>query len=142
MQDEFKDRRLKYVDLPIAFQHQASDIRITAKQHLRACETLANHLAKKKPSNPKDFEQTEWLKDFVIKTADMNEKIIALLDYMRNTVQEIADDSKELSEDALILDRLRDQSDALGLAWEIRDKAINELYASRKNQLRENKATA
>jgi hypothetical protein len=140
--EEFKDRRLKYVELPNVFKQKASEIDITHKQHLRACEKLAAHLAKQKPSNPKEFEQNEWLKDFVIKSADLNEKTIALLDFLRQTIQEISNDSKELMQDGQILDRLRDQSDALTMAWGNRDKAINDLYESRKGQFRKDQAAA
>lgn len=139
---EFKDRRLKYVELPGVFRMKSSDINVTSKQHLRACEKLATHLARQKTNNPKEFEQNEWLKDFVLKSADLNEKTIQLLDFMRDMIQEISNDSKELMEDATILDRLRDQEEAIVMAVELRDKAINDLYELRKNQFRQDKAVA
>jgi hypothetical protein len=139
---EEKDRRLKYVELPGVFQQQASEINITHKQHLRACIKLATHLAKQKPSNPKEFEQNEWLKDFVMKSADLNEKTTNLLDFVRKIVQEISDDSKALIEDAKILDRLNDQESAILTAWANRDKAINDLYELRKGQFRKDQAAA
>jgi hypothetical protein len=139
---DFKDRRLKYVELPKAFHAKASEINVTSKQHLRACEKLASHLSRQKPGNPKEFEQNEWLRDFVIKSADLNDKTVALLDYLKVTIQEIADDAQNLMPGAQILDRLKDQEEAVLLAWGIRDKAINDLYESRKNKLRQDQAAA
>lgn len=140
--DEFKDRKLKYVELPSQFERKANDIRVTSKQHLRACEKLADTLAKQKPKNPKEFEQNEWLKDFVIKSADLNEKTIELLEYLKKELQEVANDASALMEGAKLHDQLHDQSEVIQMAWDIRDKAIKDLYDIRKLSFRENTATA
>lgn len=142
MSEEFKDRKLKYIDLPKQFERKANEIRVTSKQHLRSCEKLADHLAKLKPKNPKEFEQNEWLKDFVIKSADLNEKTIELLEYLKTELQEVAKDASALMDGAKIHDQLRDQSDVILMAWDIRDKAIKDLYEIRKLSFRENTATA
>lgn len=142
MSDEFKDRRLKYVELPRVFSSKAIDITISAKQHLRACEKLAAYLSKQRPNNQKDFEQNEWLKDFVIKTVALNEKTVALLDYLRVEIQAISDDAKVLADGGKVLDIIRDQSETITMIQNVKDQAVNNLYESRKTQLRENKAIA
>jgi hypothetical protein len=138
--DEFKDRRLKYVQLPQVFHMRASDINITSKQHLRACEKLAIWVSKQKPKNVEDFERVEWLRDFVTKTADLNDKTITLLDYLKTTIQEIADDARALMDGGVVLDRLRDQEDTITMLQRVRDEAIQSVYELRKTHIRESKA--
>lgn len=142
MDDEFKDRRLKYVDLPNVFHARASEISITSKQHLRVCEKMANHLSKQRPSNPKDFERNEWLKDFVIKSAELNERTIQLLDFLREQIADIAIDAKVLMDGGKTLDVIRDQDDAIRTAWYLRDEAIKAIYELKQQSFRENQATA
>lgn len=140
MQDEFKDKRLKYVDAPKIFNQRANDINITAKQHLRACEKLAKHLANKKSKNPKEFEQDEYMKDFVVKSAALNEKTIVLIDYMAEFLTQIAQDATVLIGGAKIMDIVRDQSEAIVLITETRDKLVKDIYEMKKDELRRNKA--
>lgn len=130
------------MDLPRVFQGKATDITISSKQHLRACEKLAGHLAKQRPNNPKDFEQNEWLKDFVMKTARLNEQTISLLEFLRGQLQEIADDSKALTNEAEILDRIRDQEETIKMLQHARDEQVIRTYERRKAQLRENSPAA
>lgn len=140
MDNEFKDRRLKYVDLPKVFHQKANDINITSKQHLRICEKLAGHLSRQKPKTPQEFERVEYLKDFVMKTVAMNESTIGLLDYLKAEIEEISVDAKTLIEGAKMLDVIKDQSEALQAVQELRDKAVISIYELRKDQLRANKA--
>lgn len=130
--DEFKDRRLKYVEMPQVFQRKAGEIGITSKQHLRACERLADHLSKQKPKTPQDFERVEWMKDFVVKSSELNERTIDLLDYLRDMLQEVANDALSLAEGAKIRDVVRDQSDAIEMLTATRDRLINELYGKQR----------
>lgn len=133
--DEFKDRRIKYVELPTTFSAKATEIAITAKQQLRACERLAAHLAKQRPNNPKDFEQNEWLKDFVLKTSKLNEQTISLLDFLKMMVQDISTDAKELMAGGQELDRQRDQEEAIKALQAFRDNHVIQVYERRKTQL-------
>lgn len=142
MQDEFKDRRLKYVDLPRVFEQRASEVRISAKQHLRACERLAGHLSRQKPKDAQEFERVEWMKDFVMKTAELNERTIKLLENLRAELQAVADDAKALIEGGQLLDRLRDQSDVIKLMQAARDAATLKLYEQKRDEFRANQATA
>lgn len=130
--NEFKDRRLKYIELPRIFQAKASEIDITSKQHLRICEKLAKQLASKKPKTAEEFEQVERWKDFVLKSSELNEKTIALIDTIHGMLTEIAEDATPLSENAKDYDRLRDQSETIQMLTNQRDKLINDLYANRK----------
>lgn len=131
--DDFKDRRLKYVDLPRVFHVKANEITIVSKQQLKTCEKLAIHLSKQKPKTPKDFEQNEWLKDFVMKTAKLNEETISLLEYLQATIQEISDDAQALKEGASALDVIRDQQDTIKCIQQVRDNAVQAVYELRKN---------
>lgn len=140
MQNEFKDRRLKYVDAPKAFNQKANDINITAKQHLRACAQLAKHLSNKKSKNPKEFEQDEWMKDFVVKSAALNEKTIVIIDYMAEFLTQIAQDASILIEGSKIMDIVRDQSEAITLISETRDNLVKDVYEMKKDEFRRNKA--
>jgi gas vesicle protein len=134
MSDEWKDRRLKYVELPNQFRHRANDIAIISKQHLRHCQALAKQLAGRKPKTADEFEKVEAMKDFVVKSAELNEKTIELLDYVKSVIQEITNDVTDLSETSLIHDRLKDQSEALQMAWSQRDALINDLYAQKRTE--------
>lgn len=140
MQNEFKDRRLKYVDAPKVFNQKANDINITAKQHLRACAQLAKHLSNKKSKNPKEFEQDEWMKDFVVKSAALNEKTIAIIDYMAEFLTQIAQDASILIEGSKIMDIVRDQSEAITLISETRGNLVKDVYEMKKDEFRRNKA--
>lgn len=131
MSAEWKDRRLKYVELPRTFHARANEIDITSKQHLRHCHKLAQQLAGRKAKTSEEFERIEAFKEFVIKSADLNEKTIELLAYVQSVLQEIADDVQPLCQDSFIHDRLRDQSEALMMAWQQRDTLINVLYAEK-----------
>lgn len=128
IEDEWIDRRLKYIELPHVFYNQANEVNLKAKQHLRACERLAKHLAGKKSTSPKEFEQDEWLKDFVVKTADLNEAMLTLLDYTHSRLTEIAQDALSLLEGGKLQDLIRDQSDAIVMLQNQRDKLIKDLY--------------
>lgn len=131
--NEFKDRRLKYVELPKVFHVKASEINISSKQHLRICERLANHLSKQRPKTPKEFEQVEYLKDFVMKSAKLNEQMIALLDYLKIELDAIAADSKSLIEGSYTLDIIKDQQEIIVAIQQVRDNAVKALYEARKN---------
>jgi hypothetical protein len=134
MKDEFKDSRLKYVEMPGHFQGRASDISLTCKQHLRTCEALANRLAQERPSTPKEFEKLEYYKDFVIKTAQLNEQVLGLLDYTHNLLNAIAADTALLVE-AKTKDTLRMQSETIEWLYEQNDALTKELHEyCRKNQ--------
>lgn len=113
MQQPDESRLWKYLSLPHIFEQKAAEIDLTCKQHLRICERLAAHLARQKPTLPKDFEQTEYLKDFVLKSAQLNEKTIQLLDYLKNTVQEITNDAKAFTEGARLNAIIRDQGERI-----------------------------
>lgn len=135
--DDFKDRRLKYIELPKVFQMKASEIDILSKQHLRTCEKLAGQLASRKPKTPDEFEKLEGMKDFVLKSSQLNERTIELIEYLHGVLTEIASDALPLSENAKDYDRLRDQSEAITMITQQRDTLINDLYEFKKAQLRQ-----
>jgi len=134
MQTDNRDKCLKYVDMPRTFHHKANDINLTAKQHIRTCEKLARHYSSKKSNNPKEFEQDEWMKAFILKSADLNEKTLDLLTYMAEFLTETAVDATMLIEGAKIQDIIKDQSDAILMLQNTRDQLIKDLYDIRKNK--------
>jgi replicative DNA helicase len=130
----------KYLELPQEFQMKAGDIDIVSKQQLRVCEKLAAHLVKQKPKTPKDFEMNEWLKDFVMKSSDLNEKTILLLDYLKSTIQEICNDAKALKDGANLNRIIRDQGEKLEEVMKERDELQTQLNDIRATQRRKDTA--
>lgn len=131
---EFKDSRLKYYEMPGQFKGRANDISITCKQHLRACEQLAKRLARENPRSSTEFEKLEYYKDFVIKTSQLNEQVLGLLDYTHELLSAIAADSSLLA-DAKEKDTLRLQSETVEVLIQQREKLVKDLYDSRRNTL-------
>lgn len=132
-------RLWKYLELPQVFQSRAGEIDIASKQHLRICQRLASHLSKQKPKTGKEFEQHEYLKNFVVKTAEMNQKTIELLEYLRGMVQEIANDTKSLREGAALTARIKDQGEKILQTMRERDEAENKYHELRKRSGSTNK---
>lgn len=132
-QTEFPDARLRYLEMPMQFRGRANDIALTAKQHLRTCEALAKRLASERPKTKQEFDKIEYYKDFVIKTSELNDQVIGLLDYTRDLLNTIAADSA-LLEDAKVKDTLRLQSETIELLYQRNDKLEKDLH----EQLRKN----
>jgi hypothetical protein len=131
--DDAIDSRTKYYEMPTQFKGRANDISLTCKQHLRTCEALAKKLAAEKPKTPQEFEKIEYYKNFVIKTSQLNEQVLGLLEYTHGLLSAISVDST-LLEEAKIKDTLRIQSETLGLLYEQNDKLVKELYDIRRNK--------
>lgn len=130
---ESDDSRLwKYLELPQVFQMRAGEIDILHKQHLRTCEKLAKHLARQKPKTPKEFEQHEYMKDFVVKSADLAEQTIGLLDYIKSTVQEICNDTAALRDGAHLNRVIRDQGEKIEQVMKERDEISKKYYDLRR----------
>jgi hypothetical protein len=129
------DNRLKYVDISGTFRNQASGILIACKQSQRSCEVMAKQLATRKPKTPEEFDRIEAMKDFVLKTSSLNDKVLSLLDYMTGLLTDISEDSKILIEGAIIRDRLNDQSEQVEILVQQREALITDLYDLRKNQI-------
>jgi hypothetical protein len=136
MTEPDESRIWKYLELPQVFQMKAGEIDINSKQHLRTCERLAAHAAKQRPKTPKEFEYNEWLKDFVMKSADLNEKTIQLLDYLKTTIQEICNDTKALRDGANLNRIMRDQSEKILQTMKERDDLQTQLNDIRATQRR------
>lgn len=126
-QNEFKDARLKYVEMPKEFHNRANDINLTCKQQFRVCQQLAVRLAKERPKTPQEFEKNEYLKDFVIKTSQLNEQVLGLLSYTQDLLNAIAADSSVV-ELALQNDTLRLQSETIEILTQQREDLIQQVY--------------
>ena len=122
MQDEDKnrdkDKRLKYVEMPRIFHEKASKIDIDCKISMRKCEVLAKHLAKQKPKTAQEFEQKSYIEEFITATATANEDTMKLLRYIHSFLAEVAADATHLIEGAILMDKLKDQSDTILLQIE------------------------
>jgi hypothetical protein len=138
MPEPDESRLWKYLELPQVFQMKAGEIDITSKQHLRTCEKLAAHVARQRPKTPKEFEQNEYLKNFVMRSAELNEKTIELLEYLKTTVQEVCNDYKALKDGANLNRIMRDQSEKILKLIEERDEYLHKYYELRKTVSREN----
>lgn len=142
MTEPDESRLWKYMEIPQEFQRRAGEIDLTSKQHLRIVEKLAKYLAKQKAKTKEDFERVEYLKDFVIKSAQLNEQTLDLVAYLRDRLNEIYKDYKAFSEGARLNRVIRDQGERLELITHERDEAQKELHELRKRIRRENTATA
>lgn len=124
MTNEPDESRLwKYLSLPQIFQQKANEIDITCRQHIRICERLAGHLVRRRPKTAAEFEQVEYLKDFVVKSAELNERTIQLLGYLQKTIQEICNDARALKEGARMNATIRDQGEKIMKALDDLDTA-------------------
>lgn len=132
----------KYLELPHEFQRRAGEIDITSKQHLRIIERLAKHLAKQKPKTPEDFERVEYLKDFCVKGAQLNEQTVGLLGYLRDRLNELYADYRAFSDGAKLNSIIRDQSEKIRALMKERDNAQKELNELKRDIRRTDKATA
>lgn len=123
----------KYLELPREFERKAMEIDITSKQHIRIVERLAKHLSKQKPKTAQDFEQAEYLKDFAVKSAQLNEQTVGLLSYLRDRLNELYADYKAFNEGAKLNRIIRDQAERLELITQERDDAQKELNELKRN---------
>lgn len=131
-----ESRLWKYQELPYEFQRCAGEIDLSAKQHIRIVEKLAKYLARQRPKAPEEFERVEYLKDFCVKSAQMNDQTITLLAYLRDRLNEIYKDYNRFSEGAKSERIIRDQDERLRAMAKERDELQSELYELRKQQLR------
>lgn len=131
---EQESRMWKYLELPQIFQMKAAEIDMTCKQHLRVCERLAGHLAKQKPKNPKEFEQNEYLKDFVVKSAELNEKTVELITYMKGQVEEICKDARTLTDSDKMTYALRAQAEKIEALIKDNEELTRKYYGLRRSK--------
>lgn len=118
MLDEYKDKRLKYVELPTAFRAKASKIDVDCKISMRRCEELAKIIARERPKTPAEFERHQATEAFINATATANEDTLGLLRYLHGFLTEVMADAKHLIEGAILRDKLRDQSDTIEILME------------------------
>lgn len=109
--EEQKDGRLKYLEIPESYKSKAMDVNLWVKQSQRTCEMLAKHLAKQKPKTSEEFERVEFLKEFVLKTSQSNEKVLALLDFITGFLNEVMADGYIYQSGAVIMEQMAMQSD-------------------------------
>jgi hypothetical protein len=131
-----KDSRQKYLDISEAFNNRATEIELFCKQSQRICELLANRLSTKKVKTPVEFENNEYWKDFIMKTAQNNERTIELMNYMRGFLTDILEDSKVLMDGAILRDKLKFQSDSIELIGMKEDEKVKTLYQNKLNEIR------
>lgn len=131
----------KYLELPRVFEHRASEIDITSKQHLRVCARLAAHVAKQKPKTAKEFEQVEYLKNFVVKSAELNEGTISLLDYMKATIDAIYQDMQAWRDGANLNRIIKDQGEKIEQVIKERDELQTELNDLKKSNRQRDKVS-
>lgn len=132
--DEAKDSRMKYYDMPIEFHGRANHIALTCKQHMRTCEALARRLATENPKSKNEFEKVEFYKDFVIKTAQLNDQVLGLVDYVQGLLNAMVADLT-LMDEAKAKDTLKFQSDTIDALIDQRESLVKMLYELRSNQI-------
>lgn len=135
MEQDQRDKRLKYVDINQVFHNRANSIVLACKQSNRACEELAKVLKNTKVKDAAQFEKVEKYKEYVIKTSALNDQVIELVDYIHGLLVEVGEDSKTLIEGAVIRDRLMMQSDTIEMLTSQREEDFKMIYEFRKNQI-------
>src|SRR5690349_8280175 len=113
MEQDQRDKRLKYLDINQVFHNKTTDIRLRCKQSNRACEEFAKTLAKARPKDAEGFEKVERMKEYVLKTSQLNDEILGLLDYMHGFLLDLGNDAQILIEGAVLRDKLMMQSDTI-----------------------------
>lgn len=142
MQEPDESRLWKYLEIPQEFQRCAGEIDLTSKQHIRIIEKLAKHLAKQKPKTPEEFERVEYLKEFAVKSAQLNDQTIGILNYLRERLNEIYNDYKSFAEGARMNRIIQDQKERLELITQERDDAQNELNELKRRIRREDQTAS
>lgn len=131
-----KDSRLKYLEISETFNNRASEIDLFCKQSQRICELLANRLATKKVKTQAEFENNEYWKEFVLKTALNNERTIELMLWMKGLLTDILEDSQVLIDGAILRDKLKFQSDTILVMMETQNKLTSDLLSSYKANIK------
>lgn len=131
-----KDSRLKYLEISETFNNRASEIDLFCKQSQRICELLANRLATKKVKTQAEFENNEYWKEFVMKTALNNERTIELMLWMKGLLTDILEDSQVLIDGAILRDKLKFQSDTILVMMETQNKLTSDLLSSYKANIK------
>lgn len=122
-----KDSRLKYVEISNEFNNRATQVDLFCKQSQIICTKLAKKLATENPKTQHEFERSEYLKEFVMKTAKNNEATVELLMYIKGFIQDIMDDSAVLIEGAVLRDKLKDQSTTIEILMQTQTDLVNDL---------------
>jgi hypothetical protein len=129
------DRIYKYIEINNQFNGRVSDIRVQLKVSNRVCEKLAQYIAKENPKTALEQERIDKLTDYVIKTSELNDNVLGLIDYMDKLLIEIGLDARDLTDGLENLKTIEFQSDTIQLLTSQRDTAINDYYELRKNKI-------
>lgn len=105
---------LKYLDLPRIFMAKSVEITIAVKQQNRTIEELIPQV-----------KGNEKMADFLIKSADTNEAIESMLMYLKDLLQEVANDANFLVEGAKVRNKLKDMQYLVDTAVRQREIAIS-----------------
>lgn len=135
MEQDQRDKRLKYIDINQVFHNRSNDIRLRCKQSNRACEDLAKTLSKAKPKDAEGFEKVEKLKEYVLKTSQLNDEILGLVDYIHGFLLDLGKDAQILIDGAVLRDKLMQQSDTIEMLISQREEDFKTIYEFRKNQI-------
>lgn len=134
--DSDKDSRLKYVQMGRVFRDRASMVDLSCKVSQKSCEKLAAYLAKQNPKTPEEMDKVEALKKFVLTTSKANEEMIALIDYVKGLLEDIAIDSNVLIQGAILRDKLKFQSDTIEYGWQVREEMIEQIKQTKLDEIR------
>lgn len=99
---DYNDHMRKYLEMPQRFYDHAVGIEIAIKKNQREIEAAIP-----------DAKKSARLADLVVSTADVNEKVLELLAYTKNLLQEIANDAETVMDGARLKNLIQDQSDTI-----------------------------
>lgn len=125
----------KYLEISNQFNGRVSEIRIALKVSNRVCEMLAKHIQKEKPKNQLEQDRIDKLTDYVIKTSELNDKVLGLIEYTSELLSAVAVDSVALTDATNLLSTIEFQSETIQAVTIQRDNAIKDIYDLRKNQI-------
>lgn len=129
------DRIYKYIEINNQFNGRVSDIRVNLKVSNKACERLAIFLQKQNPKTQVEFERVEKLKEYVLKTSELNDNVLGLIEYFGNLLTDIVLDAKDLTDALELTKTIEFQSDTITVLTQQCETAIKDYYELRKNTL-------
>jgi mevalonate kinase len=108
----------KYIELPKEFMNHVIDLRVALVKQSRSITSMAKH---------KLIKENDKLREFVIATAETNEKTEELLFWMKELLQDICDDANIVIKGAEIRNQLKDQSDTIVQLMNHRNQLLEEV---------------
>lgn len=128
-----RDSRDKYIDIANNFSKRATELDRMIKYSNKVNEKLAMYLSKQNPKTPAEFERVETLKEFVLSSTSVNEKIVELMDETKVFLQDILNDAVALMDGCILQQTIQLQSETIEGMMNERNKRADAIRADKAN---------